>query len=261
MFGAKRQSVLTIFHQESRRIIRGFRGKKSSFGHSFGGAADYSDLVAQEGQPPVHLLFRLNMSDPAVGITLPGKQWLPLLCAIRYGACDLGYRVLSDGEIKILYQEEAKAWNDFPYDDYPEKLPIQLMSLNEEVYHPADPEKVHQYARIFGYDDLSPNQFEKLVRYVVKKRYYDPDNFGWESPEQYLQEGNCAPFVQGAPNDNCPEPSCSNHGRKSALRTFAIFEEEDKYVEKLWGPLCDSLQIIYQICPLCGAIRASNQCT
>src|SRR5262245_45899839 len=111
-----------VFHQETRRIFIGTRGKKSRFGHSFGGAAEYDGLKRFKGQPPAHLLFRLNLSDPAVGINLPGVQWLPLLCAIRYGACDLGYRILSDSSVKILYQRETKAWDGFPYDDYPGKL-------------------------------------------------------------------------------------------------------------------------------------------
>ncbi len=45
------------------------------------------------------------------------------------------------------------------------------------------------------------------------------------------------------------------------MRTLAVFEEEEKRVRKLWGPHCDSLQIIYQICPKCNAIRVNNQCT
>src|SRR5437762_4018977 len=114
---------LAVFHPETRRVFRGKGGKKARFGHMFGGTTEYAGLAAWKRQPPVHLLFRLNTADPAVGVTLPGVQWLPLLCAIRYGACDLGYRVLSDGEVKILHQTESKAWRGFPYKDYPKKIP------------------------------------------------------------------------------------------------------------------------------------------
>ena len=45
----------------------------------FGGAADYTGLVTYKRQPPVHLLFRLNTADPAVGVTLldiyPSYLW------------------------------------------------------------------------------------------------------------------------------------------------------------------------------------------
>src|SRR5260370_863882 len=127
---------LAFFHQESRRVFCGKRGKKSPFGHMFGGAADYSGLAASRRQP-VHLLFRLNTADPALGVTLPGVDWLPLLCAIRYGACNLGYRVVSDEEVKILHQTEKKAWDDFPYQGYAEKLQAQPVAITEGAYDPS----------------------------------------------------------------------------------------------------------------------------
>jgi hypothetical protein len=37
-----------------------------------------------------------------VGVSLPGAEWLPFLCAIRYGACDQGYQVVSDAEAFAL---------------------------------------------------------------------------------------------------------------------------------------------------------------
>ena len=89
----------------------------------------------------MHLLLRLNLDDPAVLLTLPGCQWLPLLCAIRYGACNLGYRVLSDSEVVILHQKEPKAWNGFPTKKYPETLPVEPVELHEEFYDPANPQR------------------------------------------------------------------------------------------------------------------------
>ena len=116
-----------------------------------------------------------------------------------------------------------------------------------------------RYAGVFGYGALSAKQYAKLVRYVERKQLHDL--FAWESAEAYLEEGNGLPFVQGPPDDDCPDPACANHGRNSSLRTFAIFQEGQKEVRKLWGPNCGSLQIIYQVCPECAAVRTSNQCT
>jgi hypothetical protein len=249
---------LALFHPETRRVFRGKRGRQSRYGHTFGGAADYAGLVAHKRQPPA-LLFRLNTADPAVGVTLPGAQWLPLLCAIRYGACDLGYRVVSDQEVTILHQAEKKAWDGFPRDAYPEKLPVQPVALEETAY---DPDKVEHglfYAGVFGYRALSPEQYARLVRHVETEDL--PDLFGWESAEAYLEEGNSLPFVQGRPVDDCPDPRCGNHGRASSLRIFAIFQEAEQEARTLWGPNGENLQIIYQVCPKCAAIRTSNQCT
>jgi hypothetical protein len=61
---------LAVIHEEARHVFRGVRNRKSKFGHMFGGAADYEGLIADKGQPPVHLLFRLNTADPAVGSRL-----------------------------------------------------------------------------------------------------------------------------------------------------------------------------------------------
>jgi hypothetical protein len=251
--------LLAFFHPDTRRLYHGKRGKTSRYGHAFGAAADYSGLAVSTRQPPVHLLFRLNTADPAVGVTLPNADWLPLLCAIRYGACNLGYRVLSDAAVKILYQAEKKAWGDFPYDGYPEKLPVQPVAITEGAYDPNKVEDALRHAGVFGYRALSSKQYAKLVRHVERKQLHEL--FAWESAEEYLQEGNPLPFVQGPPDDDCPDPACANHGRKSSLRTFAIFQEGIKETRKLWGPYCGSLQIIYQVCPECGAIRTSNQST
>jgi hypothetical protein len=250
---------LTIFHQASRRLFHGKRGKASPFGHTFGGSADYSGLTAHRRRPPVHLLFRLNTADPAVGVTVPGAQWLPLLCAIRYGACDLSYRVVSDEVVKILHQTEAKPWANFPYEGFPDKLPVIPVRFAEGSYDPAKVEDGLFYAGVFGYDALSPRQYARLVRRVEKEGV--PELLGWESVDAYLKEGNGSPFVQGRPVDDCPDPACANHGREGSLRPFAIFREEPKEYRKLWGPHGGNLQIIYQVCPACAAILTSNQCT
>ncbi len=191
-----------VFHQDSQRIFTGTRGKKSRFGHAFGGAADYDGLRRFKGQPPVHLLLRLNMADPAVGINLPKVQWLPLLCAIRYGACDLGYRVLSDDAVKILYQEERKAWDDFPYDGYPEKLPVKPLTLSMVNHDPDNPKQAYVLAGAFGIDMLTAAQLKGLTRYIAKQHLYpNPEwaGYGWDSPEEYLREAHSWwPFVQGS---------------------------------------------------------------
>jgi hypothetical protein len=75
---------------------------------------------------------------------------LTLLCAIRYGACDLGYRVVSDTEVAILHRREKRAWDGFPYDGYPAKLPPEPIDITEEVYDPANLRDALSYAEVFG---------------------------------------------------------------------------------------------------------------
>lgn len=199
-------------------------------------------------------MLRLNTANPAVGITVPGAQWLPLLCAVRYGACRLGYRVTSDREVRILYQAEAKAWDDF-YGGYPERLPSSPLVLEEGVYDPSNPENALFYAGVFGYDALSPEQFAVLAHHVEKDEL--PDMFGYETGEDYLREGNCLPNIQGPPGRRLPGP------RVPQPRPGVVLEDlcdlPRRPARGLWGPNCGSLQIIYQICPACSAIRTTDQ--
>jgi hypothetical protein len=252
---------LTLFDPEARRIFLGERDQASPYGHSFGGSADYAGLAAFKRQPPVHLLLRLNMEDTAVTLSLPGIRWLPLLCAIRYGACDLGYRVVSDSEVKIFAQKETKAWKKFPFDGFPEKLPVEPVVLWEQAYEPGDPMEALRFAGVFGLDHLTSDQFSAVAAFVVEEGLFDPSFMDQETPEEYVREGNCLPFVQGKPSDDCPDPACPNHGQIGSLRILAIFEEDENRIRQLWGPNCGSLQILYQTCPTCGAIRTINQCT
>lgn len=251
---------LAVFHRSADRVFRGNRGFASAFGHTYGGAIGYTGLKAFDGQPPVHLLLRLNTADPAVGVRLPDSLWLPLLCAIRYGACGLGYRVTSDEQVTILHQTENKAWDDFPYDGFPERLPSSPIALEDAGYDPADKQDAIFYAGVFGYDFLSPEQFADLARHVESEGIPD-DGQGWETGAEYLREGNCLPYAQGRPVEGCPDTGCRNHGREASLRTFAIFQEGRAEARTLWGPNCGSLQIVYQICPACSAIRTTNQAT
>ena len=49
--------------------------------------------------------------------------------------------------------------------------------------------------------------------------------------------------------------------KEEALRPFALFQEADRTAKELWGPNSENLQIIWQVCPACSAILATNQCT
>jgi hypothetical protein len=249
----------TLFHQDSKRIFFGKRGLTGSYSHRFGGPANYSGLAAYKGQPPVHLLFRLDTADARIGVALPGVKWLPLFCAIRYGACELAYRVTSDDAIQILFQRKAKAWKGFPRKDYPAALPSEPVDFHEGSYHPANPKDAYCYAGAFGFDALTPAQFAAVERFVVAEGFFDAETSDYGSLEDYLDNGAGLPFCQGPPRHRCPDPACTNHTIDGTMRPFALFQEEDSRVRDLWGPNCGSLQIIWLICPACSAILTTNQ--
>jgi hypothetical protein len=246
---------LGLFQQRKRLIYRGIRGEDSEFGHTFGSSIGYEGLAPGGRQPSLHVLFRLNTSDPGVGIELQSAKWLPLICAIRFGACDVTYRVVSDSKIEIL-NLESKAWKGFPYPDYPKKLAPEPVSLRRYAYNADKPLDVLFYGGILGYRALTAKQFDNVIDFVKRKKLWDSRIDG--SPEEYVRK-NDRPFSQGAPDSACRNPACKRHGKKGAMRTFALFQEATERLKVLWGPCCD-LQIIYQFCPTCQAIHTTNQC-
>jgi len=245
-----------LFHPETRSVFRGRRGKPTPFGHMFGGSIDYDGLEAGPHLPPVHLLLRLNMADPAVGVSLRGLDWLPLLGAIRYGVCDLGYRVLSETSVRILTLGETQPRPDFPYRNYPDKLWPQPLALEEADYDPRKIVDRLTYARIFGYGDATPEAHAQLVRQVEDAGLLR--HFGYDTAEGLLAD-NVWPFAQRIPCEDCPDPACANHNRAASLRTFAIFEEAETRSGPMWGGSVRDLQILFQICPRCDAIRVTSQ--
>lgn len=252
---------LRFYHRDTRRVLRGQRGVVSPFGHAFGGSGKYAGLTPGKGKPPVHLMFRFDTTDLAVNATVPGVRWLPLLCAVRYDACNLGYRVVSDVEVRILRMEHRKPDKSYR-DGCPDVLPSQPVSLVETPYNPDDISDVTFHAGVFGYDGLSPAQYAKVVRRAER----DAPAFGYgESVDEFLSM-QCGPYFQGRPTDDCPTRACGNHGRPSSLRTVAVYIEDPIDWQKptsppAWWPDASGLMIVWQICPKCSAIQVTNQCT
>jgi hypothetical protein len=158
-----------------------------------------------------------------------------------------------------LARDETEPWDGFPYDGYPEQLPIRPVDLVEEPYDPDSALDCLYYAGVFGYEHLSREQFDRMVRQVGEDGLHEGTD--WETAEEYVRKGNGLPFAQWPPADDCPDPACGNHGRMGSMRTLAIFQEGEAETRRLWGPDCGSLQIIYQVCPLCSSVLTTNQCT
>lgn len=257
-----------LFDHDMRRLSFGERSGQSKYGHTFGTLVDYSGLKVGRGKPPVHVLFRINLKDPCVSLKLGTISWLPLLCAIRYGACHLGYRVDSDDSVTILHQADRQLWDGFPSADYPTILPVEPVAFRRRKYRATDPQDVYVWAGVFGYEHVSQRQFGRVVNWAQEVGVVDETDLSeGETIESFLRESEC-PFVQGRPVEACPNPDCPNSRRKQSLKTLAVFSQELDPIERrrgkvksLWGDNCEDLQIIYQICPKCSAISTTNQCT
>lgn len=252
---------LQLIHHPARVLAYSTAKDAGGFGHRLGGGG-YAGLTPPAGGPPVHLLFRLNTADPAVGLTLPNTSFLPLLVAARYGGCPLGYRVVSDSEVRILSLAEAEPWDDYPTPDYPPTLPEVPIGLAADGYDPDNPAVAWFFSGFFGTAHLTPPQKQKVADLLVESGLFEnekerPD----QTPLQAVDEWEGWPFYQGEPADPCPDPACPNHAIPGSLRVFALYQASENFKTTLWGPEAEDVQLVYQHCPACQAILATNQCS
>jgi hypothetical protein len=255
---------IALFRHGDHGIFRGTRDIETRYGHTFGTDVDYKGLRPGARKPPVHVLMRLNSDDDAVDVRISGIRWIPLLCAIRYDACNLGYRVESDDRVKIISQEVTKAEKNSPYPGYPDRLAIRPIAFRRIPLVRSRPGDLMKILAVFGPASLSKREFSTVRQYVIRKRILR-ESWGYRNVDEFLREDLAWPFIQGRPKSDCPDRTCKNHGKNGTMSPFAVFEEDGpnywESVESLWGPHSESLQIIYEYCPRCFAIFTTNQCT
>jgi len=120
-------------------VARAVPGNSGDFSHRFGGLPSYSGIVPRGARQPLHLLPTFDTTDPLVPVQLKSARVLPLFYGFPYNAGAVGYRVVSDNEIKILFMESLQIPADFPYPDYPERfpeIPISLLPISYEEHKP-----------------------------------------------------------------------------------------------------------------------------
>lgn len=249
---------LQLIHHPARTLAYSVAAD-AGFGHRLGGGG-YAGLTPPSGGPPVHLLFRLNTADPAVGLTLPGLTHLPLLAAVRYGGCPLGYRVVSDSGVRVFWLAETEPWADYPTPDYPAELPATPIGLAADGYDPDNPAVAWFFSGFFGTAHLSPSQKHRVAELLTESGLFAaqqdrPD----QTALQAVDEWEGWPFYEGPPADPCPDPACANHALPGSLRVFALYQASAGFRRTLWGPDADDIQLVYQHCPACQAILCTSQ--
>lgn len=237
-------------------------GGQGEYAHTFGGPPD------REGASPadcggilIHLLHRLDLTDPAVPVRVPGVRWLPLYYCFDFRVNDLGYRLVSDDRLVTYFPANECNVSDhesWPADDYPAAFPASPITVAAHPYDPTDREDAYAWAGVFGIDRLSKRDRAVLKRRAAK----EADLFGYPPPEtdDELQPFLTLPFLQGRPTDACLNPDCPNHTAPGRLRTFALMPAEPVPGVQTFGPLGSEVRLIFQICDRCSTIRASNEC-
>ena len=126
-----------FFNHETLQYFRGIDERSGPFHHIFGGtAADFGYRFINL-EHPFHLIYRLDLSDPAIGVKLPGIDYLPLVYGFHYAEYggEFTYRVSTNGEIAILKSTGGLSWNpNFPYGGHPRSFPRRKLSLRQQAY-------------------------------------------------------------------------------------------------------------------------------
>lgn len=238
-----------MFETDTGFGCRIVKTESSAYGHTFGGEPGYRGTIPAGGSKAVHLLFRLNLRDSLMPIRLGDLQWLPLFYPFHYDACGMGYRVVSETEIKILMIETTtQSVSDFPYADYPDSFPLAPVDLAPISY---DEVKA-----------LALREFRDRHSLFSKIRQEDQDVIRTLAAE-CTRIGLVQPLIQDWPRlKRCPDPLCMAHkeGWPQPVLFCTVWNEPIEGVD-VWHADGEPIQILYQVCIDCGSILTHNQCT
>ena len=273
---------LSLFHATTKTHYREQSGGPDTHEHSFGGEPTAFGLKFVRVSPlwrrlgwkfvalkkPLHLLYRLNLNDPAIPIRLPGITWLPLCYAFGYSAFDgkCIYRVVDDSCVELIWPEKPKFDPNFPYPKYPSSYPQSSVRFEQAAYDSKQAMDALSLAAVFGVDELPAGEMEKAIKYVAENtdlmEMWCGEKYGWE-PASVVESMYPRPFMQGAPSRECENPHCSaevvRHTtattfevpgidtaislpsrpvRRDSLATFALYESEIRD-----SPVLDDIQL------------------
>jgi hypothetical protein len=208
----------------------------------------------------IHLLHRLDLSDPEIPIAIPGVRWLPFYYCFDFRANDLGYRLISDESLVTFFPDDPNVAHEESWPD--EAFPLEFPKSSIEVAHyPYDPTRLddaYAWSGVFGIGRLS-----EADQAVAKQRVAeDVEGLGFYAPEteEEYEEALSYPFLQGKPDGECLNPGCPNHSKKGQLITIALMPAEPVAGVHTFGRWGGYTQLIFQLCGLCHTIRATNQC-
>lgn len=235
----------------------------SKYGHTFGGPHDRKGSSREDCNGIlIHLLHRLDLTDPAIPIALPGIRWLPLYYCFDFRATELGYRLISDDELVTFFPTDdpnvskEESWPDD--EGYPLEFPKSEIKIEAFDYDPTRLEDAYRWAGVFGIGKLSERD-----RDAAKERAAnDMEGLGFGVPEteSEFEAALSEPFIQGRPNSPCLNPECSNSTEWGRLTTVAIVPAEPVEGIHTFGRWGSEVELIVQMCPKCYTFRVSNQC-
>lgn len=281
--------TLSHYHERS--------GHSDRYGHSFGSDLASKGIRIVNSEKPFHLLYHLNLADPAIGLSIPHVHWLPLCYGFAYASknADFIYRVLNDNEIKLIAPDSLDFDPDSPYPGYPTVFPESPLTFLKQPYDPGVAEDALGLAAVFGVEQLPEGEMQRAIELVrqqgLLEEWTKSGTFADWSPKDLLRSMYKEPFAQGAPLKNCENPSCTaeiayrsdsisyslpkemfpdfddadlemhleaRDIRRDSRHVFALHQPAENDTQ-LWGD--PYVQLIWDICEECHCISVTNQCT
>jgi hypothetical protein len=272
----------------STSIARVVPDQQGKFDHRFGGPPRHRGTTPRGGDQPLHHLYTFDTTDPLVPVGIAGVRYLPLYYGFPYDAGGVGYRVISDDEIEIFGMENYRTEPDYPYPNYPKEFsetPIVLLPISKDEHDilirhvvpgHGDPEVLIPYVK--EHYSGSAAERDSLLRALkeasdeegisyVNEKHEEDQYFLKESGYPFTQLGGLSVMWQGIPREPCPNKNCENHELQGKLDVFAVIWGQPVPGVFLWDDdenpetrFDEGVQIIFQICPLCQAIDASDRC-
>jgi hypothetical protein len=254
-------SALSTYLFGDGRIAAATSGR-SRYGHTFGGPHDRRGTSREDCNGIlIHLLHRLDLTDPAVPLAIPGVRWLPLYYCFDFRVNDLGYRLISDQELVTFFPTDdpnVTKKESWPDDDYPREFPRSGIKVADHAYDPTDLEDAYRWSGVFGIGKLSKRDQAAARRRVAE--LMDGLGLGVPETEQEFDEALCSPFMQAKPDSSCLNPECANGDKKGQLIPIALMPAEPVKGVHLFGRWGGGVQLIFLMCPRCHTIRVTNQC-
>ncbi len=237
-------------------------GGRSKYRHTFGGPHDRKGTSREDCNGIlIHLLHRLDLTDPTIPFAIPGIRWLPLYYCFDFRANDLGYRLISDEELVTFFPTDdpnVSSHEEWPDDNYPLEFRKSSIKLAAYDYEPTALKDAYQWAGVFGIGKLSKRDQATAKRRVTE--LMEGLGLGVPKTEKDFEEALSSPFMQGKPDSPCLNPECSNRIRNGQLMPIALMPAEPVKGVHTFGKWGGGVQLIFRMCPKCFTIRVSNQC-
>jgi hypothetical protein len=233
-------------------VSRLIHGQTGPYTHWFGGTPTHQGVVPPGREHPVHLLYDLDLNDPALGLAshFPHVSRLPLYNALQYNCCDMVYSVERDDAIRILAltNPETPQWYaDHPFDNYPAAFPRKPV-----VAEPVSADLVEAFHQSID-DDGGAND--------------DPECTVLTDELLFPRVGGRHFMWQGVPSWSCPTRKCRFGGTNSEAgkEVLAVIWESPEPSLHLWSDdpkwqTLGSSQIIFSRCRGCGVLHSCNRC-